>query len=320
MGKKEGIVISINGKYANLLTSCGEFIKVNCNGKKPNIGEIFKGDEVFHNFFYLNGKVIAAAVCIMFILFIGGGAKAYYSPVATILVNINPHIELKVNFLNRIISSKALNDDGSKILSQVKINNVNINNGLKIIIDESKKDKFINEDYIKTKTISVNISGKNIDISEFKSNIETSNLNVKIQSNGNIILNKNPNKNLNKNSNSSSNSSTKITNNDTFNNPLNNVKSLSNENNNKELNSNINKNSSLEKNGYVNGNNSTLDKNNDGRQTNLRQSQYLDSNRIKEEQNSQKRIPVKTTYLNKIPIQMVINKTLRPEKNKIISA
>ncbi|WP_373844395.1 hypothetical protein, partial [Clostridium sp.] len=47
---------------------------------------------------------------------------------------------------------------------------------------------------------------------------------------------------------------------------------------------------SLEKNGSVNGNNSTLDKNNDGRQTNLRQSQYLDSNRIKEEQNSQKRI------------------------------
>ncbi|UZQ51252.1 anti-sigma factor domain-containing protein [Clostridium kluyveri] len=281
MGEKEGIVISINGKYANLLTSCGEFIKVNCNGKKPNIGEIFKGDEVFHNFFYLNGKIIAAAACIMFILFIGGGAKAYYSPVATILVNINPHIELKVNFLNRIISSKALNGDGSKILSQVKINNVNINNGLKIIIDESKKDKFINEDYIKTKTISVNISGKNIDISEFKSNIETSNLNVKIQSNGNIILNKN--------SNSNSNSSTKITNNDTFNNPSNNVKSLSNENNNKELNSNINKNSSSGKNGSVNGNNSTLDKNNDGGQTNLRQSQYLDGNRIKEEQNYQKR-------------------------------
>ncbi|MFL0194007.1 hypothetical protein ACJDU8_00150 [Clostridium sp. WILCCON 0269] len=276
MGKKEGIVVSINGKYANLLTSCGEFIKVNCNGKRPNIGEKFKGDEVFHNFFYLNGKAITAAACIMFILFVGAGTKAYYSPVATVLVDINPHIELKVNFLDKIIFCKALNNDGGKILSHIKINNVNINNGLEMIIDESKKDKFINEDYVKTKTISINITGKNIDVSEFKSNAAASNLNVKIQSNGNVILNKN----LNKNSNSNSNGNAKIIDSDAFNNGLKNVK---------PSNNNINKNSSQSQNGSTSTTNSTLDKNNDEGENNLKQSGYSDCNKIKEDQSSRKR-------------------------------
>lgn len=190
MSKKEGIVVSVSGKYANLLTPYGEFIKVNCNGKKPGIGEKFQGNEIPKSLFYFNTKGLVAAACIMFILTIGGGVKAYYSPVATVLVDINPHIELKVNFLDKIISSKALNDDGTKILGEVKISNVNINDGLDIIIDQSKKDKFIDDNYMKTKTISVDINGKKIDISKFKSNIQASNLSVKIQSNGDVILNK----------------------------------------------------------------------------------------------------------------------------------
>lgn len=191
MNKREGIVISISEKYANLLTPYGEFIKVNCAGKKPNIGEEFIGNEVKAGFFYSNTRKIVTAACILFILSIGGGVKAYYSPSATVLVSINPYVELKVNFLNRIISSRALNNDGNKILNQVDINNTNINDGLRIIIDQSKKDKFIDSDYTKTKTISIDIDGKGINISKFKSQMKASNLNIEIESNGNVILNKN---------------------------------------------------------------------------------------------------------------------------------
>lgn len=58
MSKKEGIVIDTNGKYANLLTPYGEFIRVNCNGKKPNIGEKFVGNEAVHRFFPVSAKNI----------------------------------------------------------------------------------------------------------------------------------------------------------------------------------------------------------------------------------------------------------------------
>lgn len=201
MSKREGIVVSVSAKYANLLTPSGEFIKVSCNGKKPGIGESFQGYEVSNNIFHFNAKGLAAAACIMFILTIGGGVKAYYSPVATVLVNINPHIELKVNYFNRIISTKALNDDGSKILSEVKVRNVNINEGLQMIIDQSEKDKFIDDDYIKTKTVSVDIDGKEIDISKFRANVQASNLSIKIQTNGDITLNKNVNNKSSENAN-----------------------------------------------------------------------------------------------------------------------
>lgn len=201
MSKREGIVVSVSGKYANLLTPSGEFIKVNCKNRKPNIGEKFQGYQVNNNIFHFNARGLAAAACIMFILTIGGGVKAYYSPVATVLVSINPHIELKVNYFNKIISSKALNDDGRKILSEVKIKDVNINEGLQIIIDQSKKDKFIDDNYIKTKTVSVDIDGKKINISKFKSNIQASNLSIKIQSNGNVILDKNLNNKSSENAN-----------------------------------------------------------------------------------------------------------------------
>lgn len=288
MSEKKGIVISIRGKYADLLTPYGEFVKVDCNGKKPNIGEKFVGNEVQHKFFHFNTRGIVAAACIMFILFIGGGVKAYYSSSATVLVNINPHIELKVNFLNRIIFSKALNDDGSKILSQVKINNTNINDGLEIIIDQSKKDKFIDENYIKTKTISIDINGKNINISKFKSNMAVSDLSIKIQSNGNVILNKNSNKKLNKNSSkklnksSSNNSNIGVKNTDGI---LNNGKSSSNKSNYKKSNSN----SFPKKNVSAGGNNSVSSKNNDKGESDSKQPQYSNSNKIKENQNPDKK-------------------------------
>ncbi|HBC96402.1 MAG TPA: hypothetical protein DC034_06360 [Clostridium sp.] len=191
MSKKEGIVIDTNGKYANLLTPYGEFIRVNCNGKKPNIGEKFVGNEAVHRFFPVSAKKILIAACIAFALVVCGAARVYYSPSATVLVNINPRIELKVNSLNRIISSKALNDDGRKVLNQIKINNIDVNDGLRMILYQSRKDKLIDRKYMKAKSISINISGKNLDISKFKSDIKTSDLNVKIKSNGNVILNKN---------------------------------------------------------------------------------------------------------------------------------
>lgn len=262
MSKKEGIVVSISGKYANLLTPYGEFIKVKYNGEKPNIGEKFKGNEISHNFFQFSTKKIAAAACITFILLLGGGAKAYYSPVATVLVSINPRIELKVNFLNKIISSKALNSDGSKILSEVKINNVNINDGLESIIAQSKKDKFIDGNYIKVKTISVDINGKSIDISKFKSSIEASNLSVKIQSNGDVVLNKNSNKNTNTN---------KTINKTTNNNSNNNEKTNNNKNYDKMSNS-------VNKNNLQNENNSS------------KQPQNSDINKTKENEGSSKKV------------------------------
>ncbi len=281
MGEKEGIVVSVEKKYANLLTPYGEFIKVNCSGKELHIGEKFEGDELPYRLNFFNTRKIIAAACIMFALLIGGGAKAYYSPVATVLVNINPSIELKVNFLNKIISSKGLNGDGNKILSEVKLNNDNINDALKVIIDQAKKDKFIDKNY--AKTISIDIHGKNIDVSDFKSNMVSSNLSVKIESNGNIILNNKPKDKSNKNSNSSDKADVKES-------TPSSEKNLSDKKEDKTLN-----NSTSSENKFSNENNSSSESNSssykekDKGESNVKQSQDSDSSKVKENQNSNKK-------------------------------
>lgn len=276
MSKKEGIVVSVSGKYANLLTPSGEFVKVSCKSRKPNIGEKFQGYQVSNNIFHFNARGLAAAACIMFILTIGGGVKAYYSPVATVLVSINPHIELKVNYFNKIISSKALNDDGRKILSEVKIKNVNINEGLQIIIDQSKKDKFIDDNYIKTKTVSVEIDGKKINISKFKSNIQASNLSIRIQSNGNVILDKNLNNKSSENANYQKPAGNNTENNE--NSSVNNENGKSSSNN--ENNSNNNGN---------NGSSANSDKVKENESADLKQNQGLENGQTNENQSSKKK-------------------------------
>jgi len=278
MGKREGIVVSVEGKYANLLTPYGEFIKVNCNGKKPNVGQEFEGEEVSHKLIKFNTRKLIAVACIMFALLIGGGAKAYYSPIATVLVNINPSIELKVNFLNKIISFRGLNNDGNKIFNEVKINNDNINDALKIIIEQAKKDKFIDKNY--TKTITIDIHGKNIDISKFKSNMVSSNLSVKIELNGDIILNNKPKNRSNKNLNSSDKAATKVS-------TPSSEEHLSDKKEDKTLNNSSSENKSSS------GGNSSSYKEKDKGESNVKQSQNTDnnsvSNKVKENQNSNKK-------------------------------
>lgn len=268
MSKREGIVVSVDGRYVNLLTPYGEFIKVKCKGRTPSIGEEFKGNEAFN--FRINK--VAAVACIILALFAGGGAKAYYSPVASVVVGTNPQIELKVNFLNRIISYKSLNSDGNKILNQVTLNNKNINDALQEIIDKSKGN------------ISIDINGKSIDISKFKSNAALSNLNIKIESNGNIILNKSSNKDSNKNANGT--------------NTLKKDSSLGNKSAEKRPNSNY---------GYGNQNkinstshnNSNINKNSGVEKSNLKQSQNPNINSNKEEQSYKRQVDKNDNNKNK---------------------
>ena len=48
----------------------------------------------------------------MFIFISSAFAYAYYTPVTTVVLSINPSISIEANRWNKIISSKALNSDG----------------------------------------------------------------------------------------------------------------------------------------------------------------------------------------------------------------
>ena len=179
---KTGVVISILNKKAGIMTSSGEFVYIKINKVLPNVGEIYTG-ELCKKSLYLYKHVITAA-SLMFILLSSSFAYSYYTPVTTIVVSINPSISFEANRWNKIISSKALNSDGSLILNNIKLRNKSIDAGLELLVKEAQTENFINDKYVEDKkVISVDIkSNKNssIDISNFKNIVDNNKLTIKI--------------------------------------------------------------------------------------------------------------------------------------------
>jgi hypothetical protein len=179
---KTGIVISIMNKKAGIMTSKGEFVYIKTSKILPKVGEIYTGELCKKNLSLYKYAITAASL--MFIFISSSSAYSYYTPVTTIVVSINPSVSLEANRWDKIISSKALNSDGSLILNNVKLKNKSIDDGLELLVKEAKTENFINEKYVDDKkVISVDIkSNKNnsIDISNFKNILDSNKLSVKI--------------------------------------------------------------------------------------------------------------------------------------------
>lgn len=184
---KTGLVLKVERNRATLLTNTGEFVKVAFSKNLPKIGETYSGD-VKKEKNYL--KYLTAAVALFIVFLSGGGAAyAYYTPVATIQVSINPSIELKINRFDKIIKYTPINADGVTLLQNLKLKNKNIDDALTLVVDEAKKDNFIKDNYNELgKTISVTISAKGSDkiikLDKFQEYIAQNKINTKIDDNG----------------------------------------------------------------------------------------------------------------------------------------
>lgn len=182
---KTGLVVSTKGRSAVIMSDSGEFYKVNTAGKKIEIGEELTGTVTINKPFY---RSLAAVASLLFFILIGSGIYIYSTPVATVLVNINPSIQLKTNRYSRIISFTALNNDGNKVLKGIKLKNKTLDDGLYLIIKQSQKDNFINDKYMDNgKKIMVDITSMNnrhFDLSKSELYISTSGLNAEINNSG----------------------------------------------------------------------------------------------------------------------------------------
>lgn len=182
MKSSTGIVMEIHKRQASIMTNNGQFLKVKLGKQIPSVGEIYTGEILVKTPYH---KYAAAAASLVFILLSGTVSYAYYTPTASVVVNINPSIELKVNRWDRILKTIPLNDDGKVVLASIDIKNKSLTEGLDLIVDEAKKDNFINEDYIQSgKTITVSVekskSNKKPDISRFEEYAKKNNLKVNV--------------------------------------------------------------------------------------------------------------------------------------------
>ena len=142
MTNRAGIVMKTEKSTVYLMTSDGEFIKVKLNKKEslPIIGSEYNGAVIEKSFVKNNIFKYASVACLMlFMLLGGGGAYAYYKPVSTVTISINPVIELKSNVLKKVISANSLNGDGKKILQEISLKNMTVDDALSLVLDQAKR-------------------------------------------------------------------------------------------------------------------------------------------------------------------------------------
>ena len=77
------------------------------------------------------GRVAAAALSLALVL---SGAGLWFLPSASIRVDINPSIELKVNALDRVISLKGRNSDGIKLVRDIDVTGMNYDDAMQRLL------------------------------------------------------------------------------------------------------------------------------------------------------------------------------------------
>ena len=91
----------------------------------------------------LRAKIALAACAVLIALGIGGGSYAYQTPVAYVGIDINPSIELGVNYFDRVVSAEGDNADGQDILSEINVVGMTYEEAL-----ASLNDSLMNKGYL----------------------------------------------------------------------------------------------------------------------------------------------------------------------------
>lgn len=177
-------MLKVKGTTAVIMTPGGQFVKVRVKGRPPAVGELYCGEALGSSKTFIRCVAMAAAVALVLISF--SAIKFYYTAYASVVVDINPSIELVINRWERIIKAVPLNEDGGKVLSGIKLINLSLDAGLKRIVDESIKQEFINGDgAVDGGSISINIyyigNGKKVDLSKFEGYLTRANLKYEIK-------------------------------------------------------------------------------------------------------------------------------------------
>lgn len=88
----------------------------------------------------------AAAVCCALLIFIFGSAGVYNVPVATISVDVNPSVEMKINLLDRVIDVVCLNSDAEEVTSDLSLANMKYEKAVTTLLDSEKEAGYLESD------------------------------------------------------------------------------------------------------------------------------------------------------------------------------
>lgn len=96
-------------------------------------------------------KIIPVTVCAALALF--AGIKLYFTPTTHINIDINPSIDLGINFFDRVVSVKALNNDGASLLNDLDLKFSSYDEALRRILNNGSVEAMLSDNGTMTVTV-----------------------------------------------------------------------------------------------------------------------------------------------------------------------
>lgn len=131
----KAVIVELKNGYAAALTDDG------CIKRIPNkdyaIGQVFEMKA-------RNGKKLAvwAASAAAAVLLCSTTVWAYVSPYTYVSLDVNPSIEFSVNRFGRVLSAKAINDDGTEILTNLSLQHKPIGQAVREAVQQIAKEGY----------------------------------------------------------------------------------------------------------------------------------------------------------------------------------
>jgi hypothetical protein len=140
----KGIVMEMNDSQIIVMTPNGEFAQIPLNQRKCQVGEeILYTAPVYTKrrpWIAVTSSVAAAAVVLLLLFnnLPGSVAPLNKQVVAYISIDINPSIEMGIDINNIVREIRGLNDDGTALIKNVKIEGKNIDQATEALMQEAE--------------------------------------------------------------------------------------------------------------------------------------------------------------------------------------
>lgn len=137
----KGIVVEKQNGHAVVLNKNGSFVKV-----KDKAEYAIGAEYDFRNNLFINKKLASMAAAIALVLGVSPVAYGYVTPTDYVTIDINPSVELVTNRFNKVIRINPLNEDGSKLVDRIKLNNKNIDEAVNLLIKSANEEGYLTQE------------------------------------------------------------------------------------------------------------------------------------------------------------------------------
>ncbi|HEX3018433.1 MAG TPA: hypothetical protein VHP31_11365 [Caproicibacter sp.] len=135
-------IVEIRGSHAAALVDNGRVIKI--RNRNYSVGQVIALKQKLLNIPAKALGLTAAAAAV--IMFFGIGAWAYFTPYTYVSLDVNPSIEYSVNRFDRVLSAKAVDNDGTEILNGLSLNNQTIEQAVEETVDKIESKGYFQPD------------------------------------------------------------------------------------------------------------------------------------------------------------------------------